>query len=105
MYEYIIGTTPVRVFFHVDYKPNGSDSRKVGKEDMSTLEKQLELMGSRIKDISTEIEHARRQEIAMKESGGKTLCVVDMTSTVYNNILYLYVHCTVLLLYCRGDDA
>ena len=105
MYEYIIGTTPVRVFFHVDYKPNGSDSRKVGKEDMSTLEKQLELMGSRIKDISTEIEHARRQEIAMKESGGKTLCVVDMTSTVYNNILYLYVYCTVLLLYCRGDDA
>jgi hypothetical protein len=62
------------VFFHVDYKPNSTESRKVGKDDMSALDKQLELMNIRIKDISREIEHARRQEIAMKEASGKSLC-------------------------------
>lgn len=55
----------------MDYKPNNTESRKVGKDDMSTLDKQLEVLGSRIKDISREIEHARRQEIAMKEAGGE----------------------------------
>jgi hypothetical protein len=64
------GSTPVRVFFHVDYKPNATESRKVGKDDMSGLDKQLELMHTRIQDISREIEHARKQEIAMKEAGG-----------------------------------
>lgn len=69
-----LGMTPVRVFFHVDYKPlpaNGIDSsRKVGKDDMSALESQLERMNERIREISKEIEHARRQEISMKEAGG-----------------------------------
>lgn len=64
----------MRVFFHVDYKPNATESRKVGKDDMSGLDKQLELMGNRIKEISREIEHARKQEIAMKEAGGEWLC-------------------------------
>jgi hypothetical protein len=59
------------VFFHVDYKPNATESRKVGKDDMSGLDKQLELMHTRILDISREIEHARKQEIAMKEAGGE----------------------------------
>ena len=65
------GITPVRVFFHVDYKPSTTDSRKVAKDDISTLDKQLEVMNTRIKEISQEIEHARKQEIAMKEAGGK----------------------------------
>jgi hypothetical protein len=56
----------------VDYKPNATESRKVGKDDMSGLDKQLEVMHTRIQDISREIEHARKQEIAMKEAGGKS---------------------------------
>lgn len=69
-----VGIVPVRVFFHVDYKPKSSvEGRKVGKDDMNTLSSQLEVLGSRIKAISQEIDHARRQEIAMKEAGGKLL--------------------------------
>lgn len=62
----------MRVFFHVDYKPKtaGEGGRKVGKDDMSTLSAQLDVLGERIKDISREIEHARRQEIDMKMAGG-----------------------------------
>ena len=66
------GLTPVRVFFHVDYKPKtaGEGGRKVGKDDMSTLSAQLDVLSERIRDISREIEHARKQEIDMKQAGG-----------------------------------
>lgn len=65
----------MRVFFHVDYKPKATDGRKVGKDDMTTLSAQLDVMSGRIKDISREIEHARKQEISMKEAGGKLLAL------------------------------
>lgn len=70
----VLGKSPVRVFFHVDYKPlsvDGKDkSRKIMKEDVPTLESELQIIGEKIKDISTEIEHARRQELYLKEAGG-----------------------------------
>ncbi len=69
------GMTPIRVFFHVDYKPravDGSDkSRKVAKDDIPSLESQLQVVGDKIKEISKEIEHARRQEAYLKETGGE----------------------------------
>ncbi len=73
-FNFIEGKTPVRVFFHVDYKPRTVDgldkSRKVAKDDIPSLESQLQVVGDKIKAISTEIEHARRQEIYLKEAGG-----------------------------------
>jgi hypothetical protein len=58
----------------VDYKPKSVDgldkSRKVGKDDLPSLESELQVVGNKIKEISTEIEHARRQEIYLKEAGG-----------------------------------
>ncbi len=63
----------MRVFFHVDYKPKTAGvegGRKVGKDDMSTLTAQLDVLSERIRDISREIEHARTQEIDMKQAGG-----------------------------------
>jgi len=88
----------VRVFFHVDYKPKTAEGRKVGKDDMSTLSSQLDLLGGRIKDISREIDHARRQEIAMKEAGEFTtwsvqwfsiLSIVILLATSLWQIIYL----------------
>lgn len=67
----------MRVFFHVDYKPlavDGTDkSRKIVKDYVPTLESELAVIGEKIKDISTEIEHARRQELYLKEAGGMIL--------------------------------
>lgn len=38
---------------------------------MVGLERKLEQMSERLKEISKEIEHARKQEIAMKQSSGE----------------------------------
>lgn len=38
---------------------------------MIGLERKLEQMSERLKEISKEIEHARKQEIAMKQSSGE----------------------------------
>ncbi|KAJ1424108.1 emp24/gp25L/p24 family/GOLD-domain-containing protein [Ochromonadaceae sp. CCMP2298] len=95
-FELLDGTTPVRVFFHVDYKPKAD--RRVGKEDVSTLEKQVFLMGERIREISKEIEHARLQELAMKAAGESTtasvqwfgiLSIAVLLSTSIWQIMYL----------------
>jgi hypothetical protein len=37
---------------------------------MGPLERQLVLIGARIHEISKEIEHARKQELSVKQSGG-----------------------------------
>lgn len=66
----MIGHTPVRVFFHVDYKPNKTD-RKVGKDEIPSVESQLSDAQSKIEDISNEIDHAKQQEALLKEAGGK----------------------------------
>jgi len=97
IFETILGKTPVRIFFHVDYKPK-TDTRKVGKDDMSALDKQVFMMGERIREISKEIEHARKQETRMKEAGESTsasvqwfgiLSIVVLISTAVWQIIYL----------------
>lgn len=73
-YIMLAGKTPVRVFIHVDYKPrfmDGEDkSRKVAKDEIPSLESQLQGVGQQIKAISRAIDHARHQEVYLKEIGG-----------------------------------
>lgn len=71
------GKTPVRVFFHVDSIsrniPGGLDSfRKVGKDDIPTLEGHLKAAEDALGEISREIEFARRQEVRLREAGERT---------------------------------
>lgn len=101
-FELTGGKVPVRIFFHVDYKPMAADgkalSRKVGKDDITGLERKLEQMSERLKEISKEIEHARKQEIAMKQSSESTsssvqwfsiLSIIILVSTSVWQIIYL----------------
>jgi hypothetical protein len=53
---------------------------------MIGLEHKLEQMSERLKEISKEIEHARKQEIAMKQSSGE------------------YVHSQIIHVVCPPDD-
>jgi len=71
------GTTPVRAFFHIDFKsrnaPGGLESvRKVGKDDIPYLEQHLKAAETSMNDISREIEFARQQELSLKEAQDTT---------------------------------
>jgi hypothetical protein len=71
------GTTPVRAFFHIDFKsrnaPGGLESvRKVGKDDIPYLEQHLKAAETSMNDISREIEFARQQELSLKETQDTT---------------------------------
>ena len=96
------GKTPVRIFFHSEYKPHSPDgqdlSRKVGKDDIQSLESQLQIVEKSIKDISEVIEHAKKQEMSLKEAGESTsnriqwfsiLSMVILLSTSIWQIIYL----------------
>jgi hypothetical protein len=70
------GKTPVRVFFHVDYKvlsEDGKDlSRQVSKDEVPTLQAELQAIERKIKEISLEIDHAKRQEAALNDANEVT---------------------------------
>lgn len=71
---HLSGKTPVRIFFHVEYKPisaSGDVSRQIKKDEVGTLDEQLRVMAEKIREISSEIDHARKQETVMKEAGGE----------------------------------
>jgi hypothetical protein len=72
---FLIGKTPVRIFFHVDYKPVASDgkdmSRVVSKDDVPTLQNDILAIERKIKEISSEIEHAKRQETYLNKANGE----------------------------------
>jgi hypothetical protein len=111
------GKTPVRVFFHVDYKPHTVDgldkSRKVAKDDIPSLESQLQIVGDKIKEISTEIEHARHQEIYLKEAGGNVifcslndeyLCAFVRTNRFKNSVVQYSFNCYSFERKCLADN-
>jgi len=68
------------VFFHVDYKPLDADgkdnSRQLNKDDVPTLQSDLQLIERQIREISEEIEHAKRQEAYLIKANGKIKCNV-----------------------------
>ena len=71
------GNTPVRVFFHVDFKSrsaqaieNAKKAAAVGKGDIPILELQLKAAEDLVTEISKEIDFARRQENLLREAGG-----------------------------------
>lgn len=84
----IAGKTPVRVFFHVDYKvlsEDGKDlSRQLSKDDVPSLQSELQSIERKIKEISLEIDHAKRQEAFLNEANGKTIN--------FRRLRLLYVH-------------
>jgi tetrahydromethanopterin S-methyltransferase subunit B len=88
------GKTPVRVFFHVDYKPvalDGKDlSRVVSKEDVPSLINDLQAIDRKIKEISTEIEHAKRQEAYLNKANGKKR--VHQLRSYFLYMLFQMVH-------------
>lgn len=96
------GKSPVRIFFHSEYKPHSADgqdlSRKVGKDEIPSLESQLQTVKKNIEDISEVIEHAKKQEMSLKDAGESTsnriqwfsiLSMVILLSTSIWQIIYL----------------
>lgn len=76
------GKTPVRAFFHVDFKsssaPGALESvRKVGKDDIPSLEQHLKAAETSLNDISREIEFARQQELSLKEAQDTTSARIE----------------------------
>lgn len=90
------GKTPVRIFVHVEYKPD--TSRTVNKEEVPQLVKSVQLIESKIKEILIEIDHAKRQEAYLNAAGEATanrlewfslLSIVVLLGTATWQILYL----------------
>lgn len=50
---------------------SGGQPRQFTKEDLSSLEDKLKSVEETLSDISKEIDFARRQELLLKEAGGK----------------------------------
>eukprot|EP01033_Poteriospumella_lacustris_P008837 gene8837-6364_t len=96
------GKTPVRVFFHVDYKvlsEDGKDlSRQLSKDDVPSLQSELQSIERKIKEISLEIDHAKRQETFLNEANETTnsrlqwfslLSIVVLLGTSAWQVIYL----------------
>ena len=96
------GRSPVRVFFHVDYKPlseEGKDtSRQVNKDEVPSLQNDLQLIERKIKEVSAEIEHAKRQEAYLNKVNEMTseriqwfslLSIVVLVGTSLWQVYYL----------------
>mmetsp|Transcript_23255 Transcript_23255/g.25497 ORF Transcript_23255/g.25497 Transcript_23255/m.25497 type:complete len:209 (-) Transcript_23255:157-783(-) len=96
------GRTPVRVFFHVDYKPvtaDGKDlSHVVSKDEVPSLLTDLQSIDMKIREISSEIEHAKRQEAFLNKANETTssrlewfsmLSIIVLLGTSVWQILYL----------------
>jgi hypothetical protein len=90
------GKTPVRIFFHVEYRADSS--RKVKEDELPTLERQLLEVQTKIDEISKEIEHTRKQEMSLKEAGEtissriqwfSALSIIVLLSTSIWQIIYL----------------
>lgn len=68
----------MQVFFHVDYKAVSEDgkdnSRQVSKDDVPTIQTELQEIERKIKEVSLEIEHAKRQEAYLNKANGKQPC-------------------------------
>jgi hypothetical protein len=64
----------------IDYKSRSgrakSDpSKPLNKEDIPSLEEQLKTAEEILQDLGREIDFARRQELILKEAGGKLICI------------------------------
>lgn len=68
----------MRIFLHVEYKPE--TSRQVNKEEVPQLVKSVQLIESKIKEISIEIDHARAQEASLNAAGEATANRLEMFS-------------------------
>lgn len=96
------GKLPTRISFGIDFKTRtsrGADpSKKVGKEDMPTLENELKAAEGALQEISREIDFARRQEVLLREAGETTssriqrfsiLSIAILLTTSVWQIIYL----------------
>lgn len=97
------GKTPVRAFFHVDFKAQNATGsldavRHVGKDDIPSLETHLKAAEASLSQISNEIEFARDQELALKEAQETTtariqwfgvLSIAILIATSLWQLLYL----------------
>jgi 2-phosphoglycerate kinase len=60
-----------RVSFNVDYRNRrGDPSKKVGKDEIPTLESALKAAEDSLSEIAKEIDFARRQEVLLRDAGG-----------------------------------
>jgi hypothetical protein len=80
----LLGKTPVRVFFHTDYKALSEDgkdlSRQVSKDDVPSLQTELLSIDRKIKEITADIEHAKRQEANLNQANELTNSRIMMFS-------------------------
>ena len=70
----------MKINFGIDFSSKrariGSDpSKRVGKDDIPTLESELLAAEESLNDISREIEFARKQEILLTQATGKSNCI------------------------------
>eukprot|EP01039_Chlorochromonas_danica_P011253 gene11252-12552_t len=92
------GKTPVRIFLHADYQLDAS--RQVNKEEVPQLIKAVQLIESKVKEISIEIDHARLQEAALNAAGELTSSRLEWFSLL--SILILLGTATWQILYLRS---
>jgi emp24/gp25L/p24 family/GOLD len=87
---------PVRVYFGVDAKPKkaggktrADPSKRVGKDEIPTLESELLAAEEILNDISNEIEFARKQEIVLKEIADSTASRIEWFS-IFSVVILLF---------------
>lgn len=89
------GNTPIRAFFHVDFKSKSAEAIEIakknalGKHDIPQLELQLISAESLLTEISKEIDFARRQENILKEAGDAMTSRIQRFGTLSICILLL----------------
>jgi len=97
-FELIGGTIPVRVFFHVDFKSRDAEGegaaalenfRKVGKNDLPSLETHLKSAEVSMAEIIKEIEFAKEQEILLKAANDMTTSRIQWFGILSIAILFL----------------
>lgn len=104
-FQVVEGRNPVRVFIHVDYKPltpEGIDkSRTLSKDDVPTLQSELLVIERQIKEISVEIDHARRQEAYLNQANGNFTLSIHFALSTFRTFTRIY-KISILIIYRDG---
>lgn len=93
-----------RVSFSIDYRNRGADpSKKVGKDEIPSLESQLKAAEDSLSEIVKEIDFARRQEVLLRTAGETTSSRIEWFG--YLSIIVLIVVSLWQILYLRNFFA
>lgn len=89
-----------RVSFSIDYRNRGADpSKKVGRDEIPSLESQLKAAEDSLSEIAKEIDFARRQEVLLRTTGEMTSSRIEWFG--YLSIIVLLVVSLWQIVYLR----